>query len=89
MCLKIYWLDPTHFLSAAILVWKAALKKTEVKLHFLTDIDTLLMVGKDIRDKICHAIHRYAKGNNKYMKDYDKSKESWYLNCWDINNLHG
>ena len=27
----------------------------------------------------CHAIHRYAKAINKYMKDYDKNKESSYL----------
>ena len=25
----------------------------------------------------------------KYMKDYDKNKESSYLKDWDINNLHG
>ena len=30
------------------------------------------MIMKGIRDGICHPIHRYAKGNNKYMKDYDK-----------------
>ena len=40
----------------------------------------LLMVEKRIRGGICHAIHRYAKANNKYMKDYDKNKESPYLN---------
>ena len=28
---------------------------------------------------ICHAIHRYVKANNKYMKNYDKNKESPYL----------
>ena len=38
----------------------------------------LLMVEKGIRGGICHAIHRYAKANNKYMKDYDKNKE---LSC--------
>ena len=36
----------------------------------------LLMVEKCIRLGISHAIHRYAKANNKYMKDYNKSKES-------------
>ena len=36
----------------------------------------LLMVKKGIRVGICHAIHRYAKTNSKYMKDYDKNKES-------------
>ena len=49
----------------------------------------LLMVGKDIRGRICHAIHRYAKANDKYIKDYDKNRERSYLKYWDINNLHG
>ena len=34
----------------------------------------LLIVEKGIRGGICHAIHRYTKANNKYMKDYDKTK---------------
>ena len=34
----------------------------------------LLMVEEGIRGKICHAIHRYAKANNKYMENYDKNK---------------
>ena len=45
-------------------------KETEVKLKLLTDIDMLLMVEKGIRGGICHAIHRYAAANNKYMKNY-------------------
>ena len=48
----------------------------------------ILMVEKGIRDGICHAIQRYAKANDKYMKGYDKNKESSYLNYWDLNNLH-
>ena len=31
----------------------------------------LLMVEKGIRGGICHSIYRYAKTNNKYMKDYE------------------
>ena len=31
---------------------------------------------KKIRGGICHAIHRYAKANNKYIKEYDKNKIS-------------
>ena len=49
----------------------------------------LLMVEKGIRSGICNTIHRYAKANNKYMKDYVKNKESSYLKCWDVNNLYG
>ena len=39
----------------------------------------LLMVEKGIRGGICQSIYRYAKANNKYMKYYDKKKESSYL----------
>ena len=46
------------------------------------------MVGKGIRGGICHAIHRYAKANNKSMKGYDKYKEWSYLKYWDVGNLY-
>ena len=49
----------------------------------------LSVVEKRIRGGICHAIHQYAKTNNKYMKDYDKNKESSNLRYWDVNNLYG
>ena len=48
-----------------------------------------LMVEKCIREGISHSIHRYAKANNKYIKDYDKNKEPSYLQYWDTNNLYG
>ena len=86
-CIEIYELDPAHFLSAPGLAWQACLKNTGVRLKLLTDIDMLLMVDKRIRGGICHGIHRYAKGNNKYMKNYDKNIESSYLIYLDANNL--
>ena len=54
-------------------------KETEVKLEILTDNDMLLMVEKGVKGGVCHTIHRYAKANKKYMKDYDKNKKSSYL----------
>ena len=89
MCLKFYYSDPAIILSALGLAQQAALKKPEVKIDLLTDIDTLLMVKKDIRGRISQAIYRNAKANNKYMKDYDKHKESPYLKYWGVNDLYG
>ena len=70
-CIEIYGLDPVHFLSAPGSAWQARLKKTGVDLELLTDIDKLLMVEEGIRGRICQAIYRYAKANNKYMNNYD------------------
>ena len=89
LCLMIYHLDPVKFISAPGLAWQAVFKKTEVKLELLTDIDMLLIVEKRIRGGICHTIHQYAKANNKYIKYYDKNKESSYLKYRDVNNLYG
>ena len=46
------------------------------------------MVEKGIRGELCDAIHRYVKANDKYMKDYDKNKESSDLKYWDVNDIY-
>ena len=48
----------------------------------------LFMVEKGTRGAICQAIHRCAKANNKYIKNYDKNIESSYLMYLDANNLY-
>ena len=67
MYIKVYELDPAHFLSLPGLAWQACLKKANAKLELLTDYDMLLMVGEG------------TKANYKYMKNYDKNKELSYI----------
>ena len=69
MCLEIHESDP-----APSLTWQAALNKAKTKLDLLLNW-YVINDKKGIRVGICHTIHRYAKANNKYMKEYDKNKE--------------
>ena len=50
----------------------------------------LLMVENGIRGGITQAVKRYAKSNNKYMKDlYNPDEKGIYLQYLDANNLYG
>ena len=49
----------------------------------------LLMIEDKILGGMCQSVHRHAKANNKYLKNYDKSIESSYLMYLDENNLYG
>ena len=86
MYIKVYELDPAHFLPVPGFAWQACLKKTEVQLELMADLDMLLMVEKGIRGVICHAILRYAKANNKYIKYYNKDEKESFLQYNDANN---
>ena len=90
ICIKDTNLEtPAKFLSVPELVWQAALRKTKLKLDFLTDLNMLLMVGKGTRGVRCHSIYQYTKANSKYMKYYDKIKKSSYIQYRGVNDLHG
>ena len=78
-CIEIYGLDPSYSYSAPGLAWQACLKKTDVKSELLTDYQMPLIIEEGIRGGMCQSTHRYAKANNKDMKNYDKKIESPYL----------
>ena len=41
----------------------------------------LTMIEKKSRGGMCHAVYRYAKANNKYMKNYNRKTLSHYILC--------
>ena len=88
-CLKHYNLDPPHYFTSPGLAWDACLKETGQELKLLHDYDMLMMFEKGTRGGITHISKRYAKANNKYMKDYDPNKQSTYIQYLDANNLYG
>ena len=88
-CLKHYNLDPAHYYTSPGLAWDACLKETKQQLQLLTDYDMLMMFERGIRGGISHISKRYSEANNKYMKDYDPSKETKFIQYLDANNLYG
>ena len=49
----------------------------------------ILKTEKGIRGGICQSTYRYARANDKYMKNDDKHIESSYIEYLDANNLYG
>ena len=50
--IETYELDPAHFLSAPGLVYQGCLKKTEIELELLTNINMPQIAEKEIRGRI-------------------------------------
>ena len=65
------------------------LKMTGAKFKKTSDIDMYLFIEKGLRGGISYIAKRYAKANNKYMKDYNPKKPSRFMTYLDRNNLHG
>jgi len=85
----IFSLDPAQYLTTPGLSWEAMLKTTNIQLELLTDIDIYRFIQGCIRGGLVQCCHRYTKANNKYLSDYDSSKESSFLMYVDANNLYG
>ena len=88
-CLKFYGLDPCHYFSSPGLSWDAMLKMTGMRLEKIVDINMYLFIEKGLRGAISYIAKRYAKANNKYMKDNDPTKPSKFITYLDMNNLYG
>ena len=89
ICVKNYKLDPAWYYTSPGLCWDALLKKTEIKLDLLSDLNMILFIENGIRGEAGMILYRYGKANNKYMKDYDPDEESKYITYLDAKNLYG
>ena len=58
-------------------------------MELLTENDMLLMIEEGIREGMCQGVYKYAKANNRYMKNYDKNIKSSHLEYLDANDLYG
>ena len=88
-CLKHYKLDPCHYYTAPGLAWDACFKETKHEIELLKDYDMLMLFEQGKRGGISHISKRCAEANNKYMKDFDESKPSTFIQYLDANNLYG
>ena len=89
VCLKNCKLDPAWYYTSPGLSWDALLKKTEIKLDLLSDINMILFVEAGIRGGVSMISNRYGKANNKYMENYNPKEESKCITYLDANNLYG
>ena len=87
---QVYELDPCHYYSAPNFSWEAMLKRTDVKLDLISDIDMLLFCERAMRGGLNGIDEkRYMKAKNKYLDDFDEEKPSTYGIFLDLVNLYG
>jgi hypothetical protein len=79
--LEVYDLDPTLFVSAPSLSWNAFLKFTKIEIEIPTDIELVMLIGRNMRGGIC------SSGDLYYANVLNKKDE--HIICMDMNNLYG
>ena len=89
--LEFYKLDPSYYLSSPGLSWDEMLKMIEIKLELISDIDKHYIFLKMIRIRnfLQRFSKRISKANNKYIKNYDSTKEIKHKIDLVANNLYG
>lgn len=81
-------LDPLHFYTLPGLSLQACLKKTQVKLDLINDIEQFLMVEKAIRGGISVISKRLARANNPKLSSYKPEDPTSHLLYIDANSLY-
>ena len=89
LCMEYYGLDCCHYVSLPAFSWDAMLKKTGVKLEYITDIDMYTFIESNLRGGVTTVNHRYYKANNKYLDNYNPLLPASFIQYIDANNLYG
>ncbi len=89
-CQNTYKLDPLNYITSASLAWDAMLLKTNVEIGLISDIKLMDTMERGKRGGFTFVgTKRYEKFNNKYLSDYDNTKDSTSGLYLDANNLYG
>ena len=88
-CFKNYNLDCLYYYTAPGLSFDAMLRFTKIELELFTESDMYEFCEQGIRGGLSQISKRYAQANNKYMTNYDETKEDSYIIYLDANNLYG
>ena len=90
VCMKYYGLDPAYYYTLPNFAFDAMLKMTGVEIDLIYDQEMYEMIEAGLRGGMCMVSTKKVEANNKYMgEEYDKKKESSYINYLDANNLYG
>ena len=90
VCMKYYGLDPAYYYTLPNFAFDAMLKMTGVEIDLIYDQEMYEMIEAGLRGGMCMVSTKKVEANNKYMgEEYDKNKESSYINYFDANNLYG
>ena len=90
MCLSYYGLDPVYYYTLPNFAFDAMLKLTGIEIDLVYNQEMYEMIEAGLRGGMTQTTRKKVEANNKYMgDDYDKQKESSYINYLDANNLYG
>ena len=73
------YLETLPFVTLLWLSLECALKITGTEYEILTNMNTMLDYENGVRGGITRVLRHFTKTQNKYVHDYDKSKESTHI----------